>query len=64
MTSSGTERAGAWARKAAEHPVVSCRSPFLYPIVVVALNTGTRKSEILGLEWDRVVFSRGVIQLE
>jgi integrase len=44
--------------------VVSCRSPFLYPIVVVALNTGTRKSEILGLEWDRVVFSRGVIQLE
>jgi integrase len=45
-------------RKAAEHPVVSCRSPFLYPVVVVALNTGMRKSEILNLEWPRIDFSR------
>ena len=33
-------------------------------MVVVALNTGMRKSEILNLEWERVNFSRGVIQLE
>jgi integrase len=46
-------------RKAAEQPVESCRSPFLYPVVVVALNTGMRKSEILNLEWERVNFSRG-----
>src|SRR5206468_12721343 len=51
-------------RKAAAHPVESCRSPFLYTVVVVALHTGMRKSEILNLEWDRVNFSRGVIQLE
>ena len=51
-------------RKAAEHPVVSCRSPCLYLVVVVALSTGMRKSEVLGLEWERVNFSRGVVQLE
>ena len=32
--------------------------------MIVALNTGMRKSEILGLEWDRIDFSRGVVQLE
>jgi len=40
------------------------RSPYLYPVVVIALNTGMRLGEILGLEWDRVDFSRGVLQLE
>ena len=51
-------------QKAAKRPVETCRSPFLYPVVVVALNTGMRKSEILNLEWDRINFSRGVVQLE
>jgi integrase len=49
-------------RKAAEHKVVSCRSPYLYPVVVVALNTGMRKSEVLGLEWDGV--NCGVLRVE
>src|SRR3989441_312785 len=51
-------------RKAGEHRVSSCRSPHLLPVVTVALNTGMRKSEILGLTWERVDFARGVIQLE
>jgi integrase len=36
----------------------------LVDIVVVALETGMRKGELLGLTWDRVDLSRGVIQLE
>lgn len=39
------------------------RSPMLAGIVTVALNTGMRRGEILGLEWDRVDFARGVIVL-
>jgi integrase len=31
--------------------------------VTIALNTGMRKNEILKLTWDRVDFSRGVLQL-
>ena len=40
------------------------RNPGLYAIAVLALETGMRQGEILGLTWDRVDFSRGVIQLE
>jgi len=32
--------------------------------VTVALNTGLRRSELLGLTWDRADLSRGVIRLE
>jgi integrase len=46
------------------HSTSTCRSPYLYDIVVVGLHTGMRKGEILGLEWPRIDFSRGVIQLE
>ena len=42
--------------------MVSCRNPYLYPVVVVALNTGMRKSEVLGLEWDGV--NCGVLRVE
>ncbi|MCM8778670.1 MAG: tyrosine-type recombinase/integrase [Candidatus Omnitrophica bacterium] len=35
----------------------------LRPIVVVALNTGMRKGEILGLKWHDVDFRRGIIYL-
>ena len=38
--------------------------PDLASIVTVALNTGMRKGEVLGLTWDRVDFSRGVLLLE
>jgi len=51
-------------RRAGHHPVSSCRSPDLYAVVVVALNTGMRRGEVLGLEWSRVDLSRGVLQLE
>ena len=40
------------------------RTPELIAIAIVALETGMRASEIYGLTWDRVDFSRGVIQLE
>lgn len=35
----------------------------LRPIVVIALNTGMRKGEILGLKWQDVDFRRGIIYL-
>jgi integrase len=40
------------------------KSPHLLPVVTVALHTGMRKGEILGLTWERVDFARGVLQLE
>ncbi len=40
-------------RRAAHHPVSSCRSPHLYAVVVVALNTGMRRGEVFGLGWPR-----------
>jgi integrase len=39
-------------------------SPHLAAVVTIALHTGMRKSGILGLEWERVDFSRGVVLLE
>jgi integrase len=50
--------------RAGSHPVVTCRSPELLPIVTVALNTGMRRGEILGLTWERVDLARGVLLLE
>ncbi len=51
--------------------LASCRapkrveqSPHLPAIVTVALNTGMRKGEILGLAWERVDLARGVLLLE
>jgi integrase len=40
------------------------RNPYLYPVVVLALSTGARKGEILGLTWDRVDLARGHLHLE
>jgi integrase len=40
------------------------RYPYLFAIVTVALHTGMRQGEILGLTWDRVDFARGVLLLE
>ena len=36
----------------------------LLAMVTVALETGLRKGELLGLTWDRVDFSRGILRLE
>lgn len=38
-------------------------SPWLYLIVVLALSTGARRMEILGLRWEDVDLNRGVITL-
>jgi integrase len=40
------------------------KNPWLFAIVTIALNTGMRRGEILGLSWERVDFGRGVLQLE
>ena len=40
------------------------QNPDLLAIVTVALETGMRQGEVLGLTWDRVDMSRGVIRLE
>jgi integrase len=40
------------------------RNKELRAAVIVALNTGLRRGELLGLAWERVDLSRGVIRLE
>jgi len=35
------------------------RNPYLYPVVVLALSTGMRQGEIMGLTWDDVDLNRG-----
>jgi len=37
---------------------------YLQPIVIVALHTGMRKAEILGLRWDMVDLDRGFLHVE
>jgi integrase len=36
---------------------------FLKPIVTMAVHTGMRKGEVLGLKWDRVDFEQGIISI-
>lgn len=40
------------------------RSPYLVDLLTVALNTGMRREEMLGLEWRRVDLQAGLIHLE
>jgi integrase len=39
------------------------RNPLLHPVVVIALSTGARKSEILGITWPNVDLQRRMIRL-
>lgn len=43
--------------------LISKCSDHLRPIVIVALNTGMRKSEILGLKWHHIDIERNIIHL-
>jgi integrase len=45
----------------------ACRrsqNPHLAAVVTVALNTGMRRGEVMGLTWERVDMARGVLMLE
>jgi len=42
----------------------SLAKDYLYPIVMIALNTGMRKREILSLEWNRIDLRNSVVLLE
>ena len=47
--------------------LAACRrsgNPYLYDVVLLALSTGMRKGEIMGLRWDAVDFQRRMITLE
>jgi integrase len=40
------------------------KNPELQAAVVIAINTGLRRSELLGLTWDRIDLTRGILRLE
>jgi integrase len=40
------------------------RNPELHAAVIIAINTGLRRAELLGLTWERIDLSRGVLRLE
>ena len=42
---------------------VESNNPYLYPVVVLALSTGMRKGEILGIRWRDVQLERGLISI-
>lgn len=44
--------------------IINASDPHLKPIVITALNTGMRKSEILNLKWDQVDLKHGFILLD
>jgi integrase len=39
------------------------RSPYLYPIILIALTTGMRQGEILGLKWTDIDFEKHIAHL-
>ena len=40
------------------------KAPYLRAMVIIDLNTGLRKEELLSLEWDHVDLERGVLKVE
>jgi integrase len=50
-----------------QHLLAACkasRNPYLYTVVVLALATGARKGELLGLTWPTVNLQRGTVTLQ
>ena len=58
-----TKRLRYLSEEEAERLIFNCE-PYLKPIVITALNTGMRKSEILHLTWDRVDLKNRLILLD
>ena len=56
-------RSGAWSSRT-PHRMPEVAEPALVNLVEFSLFTGLRKSEALGLNWERVDRSRGVVRLE
>lgn len=44
--------------------LIDSASPHLKPILIIALNTGMRRNEILSLKWENVNFNKGLIFIE
>jgi len=44
--------------------LIDCAEPHLKPILIMALNTGMRKSEVLTLIWDNIDLTHGFILLD
>ncbi len=44
--------------------LIEASSPGLRPVLIVALNTGMRRNEILSLKWQSIDFARGFILIE
>ena len=58
-----------WITKAESATLIAAarqnlQAPHLPDFIILALNTGMRKQEMLGLEWRRVDFQQGLIYLE
>jgi len=47
-----------------ERRLLSFSNPYLKPILITALQTGMRKSEILTLKWSNVDFDNGIITID
>lgn len=52
-----------WNANEARQFLLSTLEHHLYPVFVVALNTGMRRGELAGLGWDMVDFQRNMIQI-
>lgn len=44
--------------------LLACRKPHMMVIFAISLETGLRRSEVLGLRWDQVDLERGIINLD
>ena len=55
------KKAIVWLDKAQSDAVLEHVEPRWYPLVLTAFRTGLRRGELLGLQWQDVDFSRGVL---
>jgi integrase len=44
--------------------LIECAAPAIRPVLIVALNTGMRRTEILSLKWRNVDFAKSFISIE